>query len=161
MLGNPLHVYGGVYIEPGAAGGVLLLDLITGLTTAQNLISQALTATATLYMTLQPKVKVFWLRSITMAYVDDANVNDLAALYLLEGPEADDGLQDQKARWRDTDGIAEGLWTPVTVDYVPFVLDAAAKLFLLSTWSTAVVNNDDVDDRFYLRVDGFGYHRVP
>lgn len=156
----PYHVIGGVYIEPGAAGGIALIDFITGVATSQDLVDQAITDTATLFMTLSPLCKSFFLTDVTMWYVDDANADDLAEMYLLEGPAADNGMQDQKARWRDTDGIAEGISTPVSDLHTSFYLDTVGELYFLQNWTTAVANNGHSDDRFYLRIDGYTFHRA-
>lgn len=158
MSFRPYHVIGGVYIAPGAAGGIALLDLLTGASMG-DLVDQAITDTATLYMNLSPLCKSFFLTDVTMWYVDNTNVDDLAEMYLLEGPEADNGMQDQKARWRDTDGIAEGISTPVSDLHTSFYLDTVGQLYFLQNWSTAVANNNHADDRFYLRIDGYTYHR--
>ena len=157
----PYHVIGGVYIAPGAAGGIALIDLLTDVLTAQDLVDQAITDTATLYFNLSPKCKSFFLTDVTMWYVDNTNVDDLAEMYLLEGPAADNGMQDQKARWRDTNGIAEAISTPVSDLHTSFYLDTPGRLYFLQNWTTAVANNNHVDDRFYLRIDGYTYHRVP
>lgn len=157
---RPYHVYGGVYIAPGAAGGIALIDFITGVLTAQDLVDQALTDTASLFFALSVKCKSFFLTDVTMAYVDVANADDLAEMYLLEGPEEDNGLQDQKARWRDTNGIAEGLWPPVSGLNISFLLDTPGRLYFLQNWSTAVANNGHADDRWFLRIDGYTFHRV-
>ena len=157
---RPYHVIGGVYIAPGAAGGIALIDFITGIATGQNLLDEAFTGTASLFMTLSPKCKSFFLTDVTMAYVNDDSVNDLAQMYLLEGGIADNGLQDQKARWRDTDGIAEGLWTPVSGLHNSFYLDTPGRLYFLQNYTTSVPVNDHVDDRWFLRIDGYTYHRV-
>ena len=156
----PYHVIGGAYIAPGAAGGIALIDFLTNVLTSEDIVDQAITDTATLYMTLSPICKSFFLTDVTMWYVNDDSVNDLAEMYLLEGPEADDGLQDQKARWRDTDGIAEGLSTPVSDLHTSFYLDTPGQLYFLQNWTTAVPVNDHANDRFYLRIDGYTYHRA-
>lgn len=155
----PYHVIGGVYLQPGATGGKDLLDLLTGVDTTLDLVDQAITDTATLYMTLTPTCKSFFLTDVTMWYVDDNAVNDLAEMYLLEGPDDDDGMQDQKARWRDTDGINEGITTPVSDLHISFYLDTPGRLYFLQNWTTAVQDNDHADDRWYLRIDGYTFHR--
>ncbi|MCK5611467.1 hypothetical protein KAR91_56880 [Candidatus Pacearchaeota archaeon] len=157
---RPYHVIGGVYIAPGAAGGIALIDFITGVVTAQDLVDQAITDTATLYFALSVKCKSFFLTDVTMWYVDNTNVDDLAEMYLLEGANADDGMQDQKARWRDINGIAEGISAPVSGLNISFYLDTPGRLYFLQNWSTAVANNNHVDDRWYLRIDGYTFHRV-
>jgi hypothetical protein len=144
------HVYGAVRIA--ATEGVALSDF-NGDATGQDLVSQALTATATLYITLNHPVSNFELRQVSIGYSDSANVDDLAAVYLLEGTDADDDEQAFKVRWQDTDGVAEGLLSVQSDVNTPMNLDTAGQVYFITTWSTAVINCG-ASEYFYIRIDG-------
>ena len=157
---RPIHTYGGVYIG-GATGGVDLLDFYRGYAdTGLDLVDQAITELSTLYITLSVKCKYFFCEEIIVGYVDTANVDDLAELYLLEGPHDTDLIQSAKVRWSDTDGIAESTLPVSTAVNKGFNLDTAGQLYFLTNWTTAVLNCTGATEYILIAVNGYTTHRV-
>lgn len=152
---RPFHVHGGVIIN--ASEGVVLSDYL-GIAADQNLVDQVITDTATLFITLDTKCKYFFLESVTVGYTQAPEADDLAELFLLEGPEADDILQRAKARWSDEDGIAEAATPVETAANKSFMLDTSGILYFMTNWTTAVLDAG-AGEYFFLRVDGYTFHR--
>jgi len=145
------HVYGGVYI-PVATGLTNLYDLITEEDTLQDLVDQAITDTATLFIKLNLDVDAFLLKSVSVGYSDGANADDLANLYLIEKPNAEDSVQAARTRYV-SGGIAEALLDHDPVER-PIRLDEAGKLYFITDWTTAVINCGGAGEFLYIRVDG-------
>lgn len=157
MSSPRIQVVGGMYIL--ANGGVDLLDWNTGLDSNQNLVDQAITDTATLYITLDPPCRHFHLDSVTIGYVQDPEVNDLSKLWLIEAASDDDQLQRALARWSDEDGIAESTTPTIVPADVDFRLAYPGRLFFITNWTTAVFNAGAAE-YFLLRLDGHTWHRT-
>lgn len=147
------HIYGGLYI-PTATGATDLWDLIGLADTTQDLVDQVITDTATLYITLNHAVKDFALTSVTVGYVDTANANDWANLYLLEGAAAADSVQAIKTRYI-SGAISEGPLTQSTVGlHRPMHLDTAGRVWFITDWTTAVISCGAATEYLYIRIDG-------
>lgn len=153
-----IELLGGIYITI-ATGVVALFDIVEELTTAQSLISQAMPGTtATLFMNIRPKTKHFTLHEIKIGYVDGANVNDLAQVTLLRGPDAGDEQQQRKIIWQ-SGPLAE---TPLTAAGHHIILDPPrkvnldekGKLYFATEWSTAVISCGAAGEYIYIEIWG-------
>lgn len=136
-------VIGGVYIP--FSGGKSLYDIVDETDTAQDLSDQAYQATPTLYINMHPPVKAFKITGYRIGYVDSANANDLANLYLFEDASADNDENQRQAIPIDISSIAEtpvtGLLTWVEIDTpIPVKLASAGKLYFMTNWTTAVID---------------------
>jgi len=136
-------VIGGLYIPD--SGGVNLYDFILGVDTGQDLVSQAYQDTPTLYIPLHPSsVKAFEIIGYRYGYVDGANADDLANVWLIEGASATDYIN-QMYTVLATGALSEtpltAIGTYVEVDTpIPIYLQDDGKLYFKTNWTTAVID---------------------
>lgn len=159
-----IQVIGGVHIAD--AGTTTLKDMFigsgTGTKYSQTLADGAITDTPTLYIPLHPNVTKFTITEVDIGYVDTANVNDLAYVYLLRDNDATDYVNQSNIVWvNTTTPIPE---TPTSAPGYKYVFDPpriidladAGKLYFITNWTTAVLSvGSGTGEFFYLIVKGY------